>query len=181
MGLQTPAPKDAFHPGYRSGQMYYSIFAGSNAGGQTLSANSLYAVLFYVPRVQVFNRIGIQITTAAAAGTSLRLGIYSMSEAHPGSLILDAGTVAADTTGEKEITINQSLNPGFYYCVCLGDGGPNVRNTNFNALPLLYTPNSAGTTVSHWTASQAFGALPNPFPTPSPLYSFFPKLWLRAV
>lgn len=100
----------------KTGQWYRGNYGpvGSNL---TLAINRLYAVPFRLNASTTFDRIGIDVATAAAAGGVARLGIFASDAAGalPGTLILDAGTVAIDTTGGKSITISQLLAAGVYW------------------------------------------------------------------
>ena len=61
---------------------------------QNIAADTIYAVPLIVPRDTTFDRIAVEVTTAAAAGKDARLGIYTDDGAgYPGSPVLDAGTV----------------------------------------------------------------------------------------
>lgn len=56
------------------------------------------------------DRIGIEVTVAGTASVSVhRLGIWADNGGVPGTLLVDAGTVATDSTGLKEVTISQAL------------------------------------------------------------------------
>ncbi len=80
------------------------------------------------------DRIGTNIATLGASST-VRLGIYQIrtgAAATFADLILDAGTVDSSTTGDKEITIAQALDPGIYLFVAVAQGGtpPGIRSNN---------------------------------------------------
>lgn len=88
----------------------------------------LFFIPIYVARTIIYDRIGIQVNIAVAASLA-RLGIYDPNAAGtaPGALVLDAGTVSTATTGIKEITISQSLTPGFYFLAIVRDAEAAVR------------------------------------------------------
>jgi hypothetical protein len=74
---------------------------------------------------QTFTHIGINVTaTTVNAGTVSRLGILKANPAdfRTFDVVLDAGTVAIDTTGIKEISINQTLTPGVYWLGSMIEG-----------------------------------------------------------
>lgn len=95
------------------------------------STNRAYWELMYVRKTKVFTGIGVFVTSAAGAGSVMRLGLYN-SKAHsdgyliPDTLIVDAGTVAVDSSGFKSITINESLVAGYYFACHWQDGAPTV-------------------------------------------------------
>ncbi len=95
-----------------------------HATGTTFpTLNALHAHAFMVPHTVTLDRIAVEVTTASASGT-VRLGIYSndpLSE-KPLNLVLDAGSASTTTTGAKEITINQVLQPGLYWLAAVTQG-----------------------------------------------------------
>lgn len=90
------------------------------------------------------------VTTPGSAGAVVRLGIRKPTRTDgrtnfPGvaSLVLDAGTVSAESTGAKIITISPPLQiaePGVYFLTATVQGGASTRptmrhrSTNFSAL-----------------------------------------------
>jgi len=82
----------------------------------------------YIVTAVTLDLLSIQVTVAGAAATTARLGIYNANtDWQPTTLVLDAGTVAVDSTGIKSITINQALSAGRYLLVINTDGAPTVR------------------------------------------------------
>lgn len=85
----------------------------------TATVGRMQAHALRVEETTSYDRIAIHIVTAGTdAGDLFRLGVYS-----PGTtisehnLILDAGTIAATTTGLKAITIDLTLSRGIYFLV----------------------------------------------------------------
>lgn len=108
--------------GYRTNYYYFpfGVHGPNNSG--TTTVNRLYYYPFFVRKKTTFTRIGIQIPSGSSnLGTSARLGIYTAVDGLPSSLLLDAGTVSTATTGEKEATISQELNTGFYFLAFVSD------------------------------------------------------------
>lgn len=123
----TPAVLGSVYVRRKSG-LYYT----PNGTPSTLvvTQNRMYCQPFWVGNAITLDRIGIGFTTAAS-GSAVRLGIYADNgSGYPGSLVLDAGTVATATgTGEPEITINQALTPGLYWLAGVAQGGtPTLRS-----------------------------------------------------
>jgi hypothetical protein len=93
-----------------------------------------------------FDRIAIEITGAGSAGAVYRLGIYAENPetGGVGDLILDAGTVAATSTGAAEIMIDQALS-GLVYLACAVQGAavtsPSVRSYNADVIGKQYAGN----------------------------------------
>jgi hypothetical protein len=80
--------------------------------------NSLRVLSFPLFAEQAFTHIGVRVSaTTANAGALARLGIFTANPAdfRNFDLVLDAGTVAVDTTGIKEIAITQTLKSGVYF------------------------------------------------------------------
>lgn len=106
-GPRTPAL------GFAAGGWYGPTMTGANSTPASTLNRCLLAP-FLVPRAASFDRIGIEVTTAAATAV-VRLGIYNSANGLPTTVLLDAGTVDASTTGAKEITISQTLTPGWWF------------------------------------------------------------------
>jgi len=171
-GASLPA-----HPGMTPGN-YYSTVMDGPIGTLPALANTLYGILFYNPVQATYTKIGVNVSVLGVGNA--RLGIYSNNSGIPGSLILDAGTVSVSTTGDKEITISQVLASGWYFLVLL----PSVAVTVTAVVPttpenFLGSVSSGVLATTGFTASQAFGALPNNFPTPTAINTAIPRLWLR--
>lgn len=147
-----------------------------------LSANTLYGVPFYVPNTTTYTAIVVEVTTLAG-GKSVRLGIYNDSNGTPGTLVLDAGTVSAATTGGKTITISQQLTTGWYWLAAVSDGTPSLRAlSQSNALPSLgFTSGTDVTNHVGWSVSFTFAALPSPFTGGGALLTTAPPRILLGV
>lgn len=83
----------------------------------TPTLNALYAAPITIANSPTVTAIGLDVSTLSAANGVIRLGIYNDSAGAPGTLLLDAGTLAADGggTGYKKIAISQALAPGTYW------------------------------------------------------------------
>jgi hypothetical protein len=82
----------------------------------TATANRTVYSLIYIPVTQTLDRIAIATASTFSGTGTVRLGIYNNTNGLPSTVVLDAGTVtptAASTV--YEITISQSLTPGFYW------------------------------------------------------------------
>jgi len=97
------------------------------------------------------------------AGATVRGGIYdSDSSGFPGSLLLDAGTIDASTTGYKSIAINITLSSGRFWLAGVSQGGaPTVQiQTNTQMFSLGFQRSFAGFDVQYWSSLQ--GTNPQP-------------------
>lgn len=153
-----------------SGRYYFASAPGAVGTSSTLGVGTIRLAPWFVPNACVLSRIGAEIQTAGEAGSKLRLGIYSDDgTGQPGTLLLDAGTIAGDSNTVQEITINQAITPGMYWI-----GGavqvvsvtqPTVRTCNS---PPVFGPVSPGTSaptagmlIFGWALTSVAGAFPS--------------------
>lgn len=151
-----------------------SISGGAQTTQGIASANSLRAFPFYVAKATKFDRIALRVTTAATGSVpKLRLGIYKDNgNIYPGSLLLDAGEIAVNTTGVKELVIDVTLKEGLYWLVLVGQDTTALAVAaipNTDHYPILqYESDLSGTPLHAWAVVQSYGALPATYPTGSP-------------
>jgi hypothetical protein len=111
---------------HRSGSWYFPwLFDSASAPGTSaFTAGRLLFVPIWVDAAWSIDRVGFYLSTVAAS-SSVRIGIYNAgSNGAPGSLLVDFGTVAtAVGTGEKTITVSQTLQPGMYWLAMAAQGG----------------------------------------------------------
>ena len=175
-----PEIAPAMSPGIASSR-YYTTPHGSTITTLALGANILYCCPFFVPERTTWTEIGVEVTTAAAASSLLRVGIYRAYAGRPQALILDGGAKAADSTGLKTSTISQVLEAGWYFLAVFSNGAPTVRAITDTATTLhgLTNTTALDTLIG---ASATYGAMPDPFPA-SLIYAnggtLVPLLWLR--
>ena len=146
----------------------------SSQGGATTSAPAasfLYAAPIYIGNAVTLTSIGINVTVAGGAATVIRLGIYSdiadSRGGYPGSLLIDAGTVAGDAIAFASVAISQAVAPGLYWLAYVAQGGvaPNPTVSVLNG-PNPYVGVSGTTTVgarSGYRQAAVSGALPGTF------------------
>ncbi len=139
----------------------------------------MYVGLF-VPRFTInFNRLGVNVTNAAA-GSTCQAVIYSDDNGTPGTLLYASGALSSATTGAPMATVSGTLLAGVpYWCGVHALGGnPSVRasslgNTiNVGGSGTTSTGNSNTGTISR--SGQA--SPPNPFGARSYLTNFAPPL-----
>lgn len=133
-----------------SGLYYFASGTNSVTTSATLTNGTLRVHPFYVPNACVLSRIGADVTSAGDSGSKYRLGIYADNgSGYPGTLVLDAGTIAGDSNTVQEITISQALDPGMYWI-----GGvvqvvtvtqPTIRVINAVTMPYVALGTSAPT------------------------------------
>src|SRR5579859_2150530 len=117
----SPSPNPIMVP-WATGRYYGFPYFGqfSTAG---LSTSVIWGLPFYVPNKAgvTVTSIGLEVTGGGTAGKLIRFGIYTsniVDGGKPGTLIVDAGTVAADAVSFNAATISQFLRQGWYW-VCL--------------------------------------------------------------
>lgn len=147
-----------------------------------LTANTLVASPFLNPIAATFNQVRINVTTAAASGGTIRMGVYSAGvDGLPSTLIQDLGTIDVTATGFRPSPpISLTLPAG----LCWIAGAPNnsVSVQQFDTATPIIGIGSGGAYVSSVQASltTGFSALPTTFPAPGASI-FVPLFQLRAV
>jgi hypothetical protein len=130
----------------------------------------LYYQPMFVPISTTYDRLAI-VTGAAAGATSgvVRLGIYNNNGAIPSTLVLDAGTVTTSAAATYQITISQTLAPGFYWLAFVQQTTPTTSNYTFagNNSSLFqngFIQSSSSPTLNGqngWIEDSITGALPS--------------------
>lgn len=173
------------HRTLQSGSYYTIPFLGNTSnGGYPL--NTILVMPFWLGIAATFDRLAFNVTFASTTGGVCRLGIYNSDGAVPTSLVLDAGTVGTTSTGVKQITISQALQPGMYWlAVC-----SQVAQCNGTLFQGYYPNRGLTNFVFTWqngpsTQQQGVsGALPSTYSetawTTTAAVSF-PQLYLRAA
>lgn len=178
--------------GYKTGgALYFMCQQAGSATSSTLSNNTLYMAPVLVPHaVTVASLLVEVVTTAGNAGSTIRLGIYADNGSYPGALVLDAGTVAADSTGVKEATFTQALAPGLYWFGCVIQGAattvPTVRTNSTVAVGVdVATGTSLPANLANFFHSYAqnavSGALPSNFSTSVVASTAMPRLAMKIT
>lgn len=145
-------------------------------GWNSILVDELYYIPIFMERAITFVRIGLHVNNAGAGGSVVRLGIYAATvdgngSIQPDTLTLDAGTVAVDTTGAKEIVISQALAAGYHFLAFSSDGAPQLRGPASGAMvwaPVTAHRQGIGINVSFPVARVSVvdgaAALPDPAP-----------------
>lgn len=129
---------------------YYTNPRGGDATITIFAAGDMWAVPIWVPTVTTFNKLSTHVSTAAASST-LTLALYdSDSYDQPRTQLVATAALDSSTTGWKEATISQTLQPGLYWLGILALGGaPRVYGT--------LQPNAAVTTGAGTLANPLSG------------------------
>jgi hypothetical protein len=153
-----------------------------------MSPNVTYYTPIFISSSTTYDRIACRTGTFSTANT-VRLGIYNDNNGVPSTLLLDAGTVSATAANtDYLITINQTLNTGFYW---LAFNSISNTTTTFNGAAaagvnvfnqhLLYqaSPGSTGTTGATQSVNVTSG-----FPSSASSLSIATTIaytWIRAA
>jgi hypothetical protein len=170
-----------------TGRYYgYRHAYGQSTTTLALTADLLYGVPFFVHSPLTADQIALNITTAAAGGKLIRLGLYGATAAgQPGALIVASGALAADPGAVPDpvaATIAAALVPGrLYYLALVTDGTPTVT-------AVAGTMNQFGQTTAADANSRScvqrtftYAALPDPWGTPSANPASVPNIVVRAA
>jgi hypothetical protein len=149
---------------------YSSAIVPFTASTIALAKDQQRAMPFIVSKTITLDRIASEITIAGSAGSLVRLGIYDDVNGIPTNLISDAGTIAGDSATFQSITINQTLSPGLYHLVSFHNSSSSITFRTIpstSVSPVYGIPSTLGATTLAGTisATQTYGAMPNPFST----------------
>ncbi len=160
------------------GALVYTVpgWGASSNSATVFGVNNMTFGIIFVDRSTLYEAMAINVNVAGVGGSLARLGLYRFERGKAGRLILDAGTVAIDSIGTKEIAITQTLTRGLYFTAIVVDGQPNlitVLRTEAVSMPVAAV-NTAGaneirqaTLVSFNRGADVAGGLPDPAPDPS--------------
>jgi hypothetical protein len=176
---------------YRTGFWYYAlshVTLSTTTIGPVI--NRLYAVPFVVQETKAFDRIACEVTGTGGAGCIGRMGIYADNgDGYPGALLVNAGSADLNTSGIRELTINQSLSPGVVWLAFVEQVTDAVQvrgwspvSANGSAPPIGRTDGSVtGIYQLSYCAAGSSGVLPDPFPSSIGPSTDAPVLTLRAA
>lgn len=127
-GSSSPA-----HGRFSTGTNQYvlpGVHFSDGAGAIVTAADNIYYHPIYVETTITVDQMIINVTGAAVASSTCRLGIYDATvDWQPDTLIIDAGTVACDSTGVKILNhADQVLTADRYLLAIISDGGPSLRS-----------------------------------------------------
>ena len=108
--LLAPVPRKIGASWYVSGRWYDAGHPyPCHVTQSSYSAGGVKFGSFLPPADIVGQKIGIYVAVAGAAGSTLRIGIYTDNNGVPGNLIYDSGKLPLDTTGIKSATCTDTL------------------------------------------------------------------------
>lgn len=98
-----------YGPPWVAGRFYA---AAGNSGAVSVSTGFILWQFIMIPRGSVIVAMTLNVSSAASAGATGRLAIYSDNNGAPGTLQVDAGTVPIDSTGTKTTSTFSWTSPG---------------------------------------------------------------------
>lgn len=101
-----------------------------SGGGFVCTAGTAYAKQFEALAANEIDALIVRVTTAAASTRLLRGAIYSIgADGLPDVKLAESGTVAADSTGVKQLTFTAFRPPQRFYAAFISDGAPTLYST----------------------------------------------------
>lgn len=157
----TGAVSAATYKAYGDGTQVFG-----SGGGFVMTAGRAYAKQFAALSANEIDAVIVRITTAGAASTLIRGAIYSIgADGLPDIKLAESGTVAADTTGIKQLTFTAFRPPQRFYVAVISSGGPTLYatasglsatamgfTTNLEPYDLLYKAGTGTTFPSSWSS-----------------------------
>lgn len=159
-------------------------FTALNGGVRTdiaMTADVLQCSRIVLAEDVFFTRIGVYVVTAAA-GCTIRVGVYRDSDGVPGALAGGAN-LNAGTTGVKEANTSGLLTAGIYWLAAVAQGGTPTVTTHD---PLIGMSAGSAAGIANPPIQNSpyrisiTGALPNPFGTIYSRRSHAPLVFLQA-
>lgn len=161
------------HVGTTDIEIWYAAGAQGNEAlsSSSFTAGVIRAIPFIAPaRGGTLDRIACELLVGVAAN-NLRIGIYEPKGAnnvYPGALVADSGDISSAALGFKSFTLSASLTAGkVYWFVLFNSATLTMRTlTKGGYQPFLgFAGAAAPAQRTYLTATLAYTALPNPFPS----------------
>ncbi len=119
---------------------WYPLSDASNSINGSLTLNQLRLLPVVLPAMPIV-QLAVGVTVAGAAGSALRLGLYSDRTGYgsdPDQLVYDFGQIATNTTTPAQLVGNWSLDGGQYWVGAVQQGAfATVVTVNTNSASLL--------------------------------------------
>ncbi len=150
-------------------------------------ASELRLQPFYAQVPRAVDRLACNVSTASAtAGHVARLGIYNADPVTglPTTVLVDAGSVAVDTAGVKEVVISVITLSGLYWFALTAQSGTFTSLTTNSAVVVAAATSAggAGATTAAYTAVDPTTALPDRTTvTPSLVAASAPAVYVRTA
>jgi hypothetical protein len=139
----------------------------STVSTQALTSGQVRYEPFWVDTQITLDRLFLEVTTAAAAGSKARLAIVpATTDWQPATTgVIDCGEVAVDAVAVVSLTIAQVLTQGRWLIAINTSGTPTLRAYRGGSKLMGATPSlGASALISSWTATLAYAAYADPLP-----------------
>lgn len=142
--------------------------ASMGNGNFAWGATQVYMIPFTITIGGTATGLQVAVNSAGGAGATARVAIYSAgaTDTSTHTLLLDAGTVAVDSTGLKTITISQALTAGRYLLAITSSATFGPTYYSFGALVYGIVYHEDYTSRRGLSTTMTYGAFPGTL-TPS--------------
>lgn len=176
-------PGSVYHFGFRAGAWYLPHYLADTGSALSLSPDRLRIIPFLCPLTTSFVNIGINITTASAAGGSFGVGIYELLSGFALGKVLaqNAGLLTATGFISTTIALDKPLK-GWHGLALNTSLACSMSAHQNNMRASLFGSNSPPSSfVSYFSQPLTFGAfVDNQSFNPTLENALVPGLWLRA-
>lgn len=177
------------HPGYVSGRWYRGLWNATANG--VVNADQLYAFPIVIPTAVTIQSLGIRCGTGAA-GSNVKMGIYSNSNGAPGTLLhqlnSNPSTASSNTNATGGFASNPTLQPGIYWLACIFSGTPTIVCVGGTEPAMLWMMGvtdgsslSTGNSGVTGTGATYAGGLPSSFGAATPTTGSVPNVMFRVA
>lgn len=169
---------------YQAGATYSSPHTGRSTAAPRLASGG--AIPFPLTRSRLWSAMSVEVTTAAAAGGAVRLGVYGNSGGYPAALIRSPGAVPTTSTGVQTASFSSTfrLDPGLYWLGFLVEGAASTLRSAIGTVSgLAGMPAIPGGDVADGFYGQGLGSgsMPDPFPSGLTAQPSMPLVMLTAA
>lgn len=153
----------------------------SALGSLGYAANQIKYMPFVVSKTCTLDRLGVEVTIAGTAGSTVRIGIHRSVNNLPDALVVDAGTILGDSATFQSINISTVLVPGLYFFTVNQSATITFRTVPLASAPaVLGSPSTAGSVLAtYYFRSLTLAPFANPATAPDtigtavPIATFF--------
>jgi len=174
-------------PVFRAGTYLDAAETASIPVTRTATANQIHASLMRLRTGVTLNQLRFSVTTAGAALTTTRFGLYTLGPTfYPDKLLLDSGDLPTDAIAvvDYNFPTNMYFPPGWLAVANICNGTPTFRSFSRAATaPIPESEPYTGLSRNNiWYLSLAYGALPSTFPAGCPVFGIdTPQVSFRVV
>lgn len=152
-----------------AGIYYTPIATGDGAAASIPPEASMRGARFVVGRDCSIDRIACRVTVAGTTGALVRLGLFRIDPRSGAlTLLVDGGTVSAESTGIKSVTVSQAVKAGWHILPVVavqGAAGTRPTLTIVNGTdPMIGhadADTTMGTPLGGWAVTGITGAFPS--------------------